>query len=63
MDNIIKDLESEGRKLSRLETVEDFIWKLQSLHLLGSEIEQVWMLETLSRKIKELSILKREGLK
>ena len=63
MSDKINDLEVEGNKLDRLETVDDFIWKLRSLHLLGSEIEQVWMLETLSRKIKELSILKRENLK
>ena len=40
--------------------MEELIWELQKVNLFKSEIEKVWQLEKLSRKLKEIADSKRK---
>jgi hypothetical protein len=42
--------------------MEKFIWELQKVDLLESEMEKVWQLERLARDLKTLAELKRKNI-
>ena len=42
--------------------MEKIIFKLQSINLLKSEMEKVWLLEKISNELKALSEIKRKNI-
>lgn len=42
--------------------MEKFIWELQKVNLLESDIEKIWQLEKIAKDLKTLADLKRKNL-